>query len=73
MTRRINRRLQRLEELFSTEPSTSPEEFLVVKEWLASEMEDALPETTLKNIPDEEHFYKWLEELPMRLAIGLSS
>lgn len=60
---------RQLEKLRATLPPPSPplEEF-PVEEWVGEQLREAIPEATLKNSPEEEAFFAWLEELPERLV-----
>ncbi len=69
MSRSLKRQIEKLKAIAPL-PSVPLSE-LPVEAWTASELEDAIPKTTLQNFTDEEHFYKWLEELPKRLLFGV--
>jgi hypothetical protein len=69
-TRSLKNKLKEIEAALP--PPSPPYEELPIEEWVEEEMRSAFPQTTLKNTTDEEHFFAWLEELPLNLERRIS-
>jgi hypothetical protein len=69
-TRSLKNKLKKVEAALP--PPPPPYEELPIEEWVEEEVRSAFPETTLKNTTDEEHFFAWLEKLPLTLGSRIS-
>jgi hypothetical protein len=69
-TRSLKNKLKKVEATLP--PPPPPYEELPIEGWVEEEVRSAFPQSTLENTTDEEHFFAWLEELPLNLERRIS-
>ena len=67
-TRSLKNKLKKVEAALPPPPY----EELPIEEWVEEELRSAFPKTTLENSEAEEHFFEWLEKLPLNLERRIS-